>query len=79
MSEKLWDTFVPDRKLSFTSPGFWVLLGLVVVLHTYNEYRDRTKAESDEDMQAEARRREAADAKRRERQGEMGNGQPQGR
>eukprot|EP00918_Siedleckia_nematoides_P090099 GHVU01198017.1.p2 GENE.GHVU01198017.1~~GHVU01198017.1.p2 ORF type:complete len:180 (+),score=39.80 GHVU01198017.1:353-892(+) len=71
-SERLWDTFVPDRNWGLTSPMFWVLLVLVVTLHMYNRRKDREReaVESEASIRDRALREEA-EAKRKERQDEM--------
>ncbi|UVC49664.1 hypothetical protein MACK_003774 [Theileria orientalis] len=48
MSQRLWDTLVPERNWSLLSPQFWVLLVATISLYTYNrvnnKHSDKTKA-----------------------------------
>ncbi|BAM41001.1 conserved hypothetical protein [Theileria orientalis strain Shintoku] len=48
MSQRLWDTLVPERNWSLLSPQFWVLLVATISLYTYNrvnnKHLDKTKA-----------------------------------
>ncbi|PHJ16461.1 hypothetical protein CSUI_009723 [Cystoisospora suis] len=67
-AESMWQTFVPEKNWGLTSPVFWILLVLVIVLHQINEKRDRDRDRSvtaaDE---AEARLREEVEMKRARR------------
>lgn len=67
-SEELWDTFVPDRKIGFTSPVFWVLLAACACLHVYNEGRDKSVTDASVVADKEDNRfREEAQEKQRRR------------
>lgn len=41
--QKMWDTFVPERSVKFGDQRFWVLVGIIAILHTYNNWRERNK------------------------------------
>jgi len=43
IQEKMWNVFVPERGIKFGDQRFWMLLGIVALLHTYNNYRDANK------------------------------------
>mmetsp|Transcript_20832 Transcript_20832/g.24616 ORF Transcript_20832/g.24616 Transcript_20832/m.24616 type:complete len:179 (+) Transcript_20832:95-631(+) len=49
--QMLWDALIPEKRVSFTSPIFWVLLGSVVSLHYYNgEQREIENDEKKRDL-----------------------------
>lgn len=39
----MWNVFVPERGIKFGDQRFWVLLGVVGVLHAINSYRDANR------------------------------------
>ena len=41
--EKMWNTFVPERGVRFGDQRFWVLVGVVGLLHMINNYREAQK------------------------------------
>mmetsp|Transcript_11693 Transcript_11693/g.27007 ORF Transcript_11693/g.27007 Transcript_11693/m.27007 type:complete len:158 (-) Transcript_11693:419-892(-) len=40
LQQKMWDTFVPEQGIRFGDTRFWGLLGIVLVLHAINTYRE---------------------------------------
>jgi hypothetical protein len=56
LQEKMWNTFVPERSVRFGDQRFWVLVGIIAGLHTYNNYRDSLKPE-EPDLPPDAVRR----------------------
>ncbi|KAF8822307.1 hypothetical protein IE077_004606 [Cardiosporidium cionae] len=73
-SEEMWDTFVPERKMTLYSPAFYILLAAVIVLHLYNNHVDslRDREESTE-SKLERQRKEDLYTLRRKRGQSMQN------
>ena len=54
--EKMWNTFVPERSVKFGDQRFWMLVGIVGLLHTINAYRDSLKVDEPDLPPGAARR-----------------------
>jgi len=63
----MWRMFAPDRYMSVFSPGFVILLVLVIGLHAYNDYMDRQKDSDDVAEAKEESLRKEAEEKRKQR------------
>uniref|UniRef100_A0A0G4H249 Transmembrane protein n=1 Tax=Chromera velia CCMP2878 TaxID=1169474 RepID=A0A0G4H249_9ALVE len=66
-AERMWRMFAPDRYMSVFSPGFVILLVLVIGLHAYNDYMDRQKDSDDVAEAKEESLRKEAEEKRKQR------------
>ncbi|GBE59462.1 Cytoplasmic linker protein [Babesia ovata] len=62
MSERLWNTLVPERNWTPLTPQFWVLLAATVSLYCYN----RRRSEEGEDVLAAEKRKHAEAVSRME-------------
>ena len=47
LQEKMWNVFIPERGIHFGDKRFWMLLGIVSVLHAINTYRDAHRVPPD--------------------------------
>eukprot|EP00922_Rhytidocystis_sp_ex-Travisia-forbesii_P005085 GHVS01007424.1.p1 GENE.GHVS01007424.1~~GHVS01007424.1.p1 ORF type:complete len:188 (-),score=6.94 GHVS01007424.1:106-669(-) len=43
-SEDMWDRWIPERKLSLSSPGFWLLFAMYICLVCYNRWNSNRES-----------------------------------